>query len=110
MCSQLCSASDHCCEEHKKGVSSSSGQGGEWWGKASILAIARDITSRHIATYIAGRRLLPGILRGEYIAASSQRQCSLQEQLVAAAIKGAAFHLQYQLSKSLQLQQELWNS
>ena len=29
----------------------------------------------------AARRLLPGILRGEYIAASSQRQRSLQEQL-----------------------------
>ena len=35
-----------------------------------------------------------GILRGEYIAASSQTQCSLQEQPVAAAIKEAAFHLQ----------------
>ena len=88
-------------------------QRGEWWGKASILALARDITRRHIATYIASRRRADycrGILRGEYIAASSQRQCSLQQQPVAAAIKEAAFHLQQELC-SVQicyLKQELW--
>ena len=42
--------------ERKKEVSLSTGQHGEWWRKASVLAIARNITIRHIATYIASCR------------------------------------------------------
>ena len=93
---QLC-ATDDCCangvQEHKKGVLSqldSVANGGE----RRVYWLLPGISPAGILQRILPNRLLPGILRGEYIAASSQRQCSLQEQLVAAAIKGAAFHLQ----------------